>query len=330
LRIKGKALSLRSRMTVLVTRLTWLYFPLLITLLFAGCQRPKGQPKTVPAPAPGGRIEARLSYLEGEVSLTRDKTRLPAELNMALLPGDTVETGKDAQADVVLDDSSTIQLDPESRLGITELAKDSASGRREVKTNLMSGELKAKIAKLAAKSTFEIESPTAVAAVRGTEFIVAYKEGQPTQVSVLTGKVGVRQPGKLGSEVLVPEHNRILVKLGEKPGKLIQLASAEEEAVKAKWQKWEEQKGKAFERLVPKPKILGPEIPKLENMGEKLGSKLGKANVLGEKKQALERRKPRKGGPGLRSPKAAPKTKGALRKPGKSAKKKPRPTRRKP
>lgn len=289
-----------------------------ITLLFLiGCQGQKEQPKPVPAPTPRGRMGARLSYMEGLVTLTRDKTRLPAELNMVLLTGDTVETGKDAQAEVTFEDSSTIQLDPETRLGITELARDSSSGQRTVKTKLLSGELLAKVAKLAKESTFEIESPTAVAAVRGTEFGMAYKEGEPTQVTVLAGKVGVSQPGKPAYEVLVPEHSRILVKLEERPGKFLKLLPQEEEGLKAKWQQWEERKGKALERLKPIPKILGPEMPKLGPEGGKLGSKLGKANVLEKGKAALEKRKPGKAGTKLAAPKATSKSRGALRKAGK-------------
>lgn len=243
-----------------------LFFLGIASLLILGCRRPweRAQPPPQPPvlPANAGKIEAKLSYLEGEVSLIRDKARLPAELDMTLVQGDTVETGKDAQAEVTFDDSSEISLDPETRYGLTELVKDISSGQRTVKTDLMSGELKAKIAKLAKNSTFEIESPTAVSAVRGTEFIVAYKEGQPTQVTVLTGIVGVRRPGKKEAEVFIQEHERLLIRLAERPGRPFRLAPGDEDLIRAKWKRWQDRRTKLIERLRPGPPILGPGVPR--------------------------------------------------------------------
>jgi hypothetical protein len=230
---------------------------------------------------PSGRVEARLTYLEGQVSITRDKARLPAELEITLLPGDTVETGKDAQAEVTFDDSSTIDLDPETRFGINELAKDSASGQRTVKTNLLSGELQARIAKLAQNSTFEIESPTSVAAVRGTEFIVAYRPGQPTQVTVLIGRVGVRRPRIKEAEVILLEHHRLAIFFGKRPGKPIRLALGDEDLIRVKWKRWHERKIKVMERLHPRRAIFGPGMPKGFHPGmEKGREKPGRKPIL--------------------------------------------------
>jgi len=256
----------------------------LITVFFlAGCQQAKQEQPAPPSQPvmPSGRVEARLTYLEGSVSFTRDKARLPAELDMALLSGDTVETGKDAQAEVTFDDSSTLDLDPETRFGISELAKDSASGQRTVKTNLLSGELQARIAKLAQNSTFEIESPTSVAAVRGTEFIMAYRPGQPTQVTVLIGRVGVRRPRIKEAEVILLEHHRLAIFFGRRPGKPIRLALGDEDLIRVKWKRWHERKIKVMERLRPRRAIFGPGMPKGFHPGmEKGREKPGRKPVL--------------------------------------------------
>ena len=266
-------------------RIKLLFFLLITSTLILGCRRPgeqaQQQPKPPVPPENAGRVEAKLTYLEGEVSLTRDKARLPAELDMSLLPGDTVETGKDAQAEVTFDDSSAINLDPESRFGITELVKDSASGQRAVKTNLFSGELKAQIAKLAQNSTFEIESPTAVAAVRGTEFIVAYRPGQPTQVTVLVGRVGVRRPRIKEAEVILLEHHRLAIHFGKRPGKPLRLALGDEDLIRVKWKRWHERKIKVMDRLRPGRAIFGPGMPKGFHPGmEKGREKPGRKPVL--------------------------------------------------
>jgi len=266
-------------------RIKLLFFLLITSTLILGCRRPgeqaQQQPKPPVPPENAGRVEARLTYLEGSVSFTRDKARLPAELDMALLPGDTVETGKDAQAEVTFDDSSTLDLDPETRFGISELAKDSSSGQRTVRTSLLSGELQARIAKLAQNSTFEIESPTSVAAVRGTEFIVAYRPGQPTQVTVLIGRVGVRRPRIKEAEVILMEHHRLAIFFGKRPGKPIRLALGDEDMIRVKWKRWHERKIKVMERLRPRRAIFGPGMPKGFHPGmEKGREKPGRKPVL--------------------------------------------------
>jgi len=296
-------------------RIKLLFFLVITSTLILGCRRPGEQaqpPKPPVPPANVGRIEAKLTYLEGDVSLTRDKARLPAELDMVLLPGDTVETGKDAQAEVTFDDSSAINLDPESRFGITELVKDSASGQRTVKTNLFSGELKAQIAKLAQNSTFEIESPTAVAAVRGTEFIVAYRPGQPTQVTVLIGRVGVRRPRIKEAEVILLEHHRLAIFFGKRPGKPIRLALGDEDMIRVTWKRWHERKIKVMERLRPRRAIFGPGMPR--GVGPGMGRGGGKPPL---RRGAIRKPTPRKPGALKRGASRTPQSKNSPgKKPG--------------
>jgi len=296
-------------------RIKLLFFLVITSTLILGCRRPgeqaQQQPKPPVPPANAGRIEAKLTYLEGDVSLTRDKARLPAELDMVLLPGDTVETGKDAQAEVTFDDSSAINLDPESRFGITELVKDSASGQRTVKTDLFSGELKAQIAKLAQNSTFEIESPTAVAAVRGTEFIVAYREGQPTQVTVLAGRVGVRRPGKREAEVFIQEHERLFIRLAERPGRPFRLAPGDEDLIRVKWKRWQDRRIRVIERLRPRRAIFGPEFPRgmRPGMERGRGKPLLKRGAVPPGRGAIRKPAPRKPGALKRGASRTPKSK---------------------
>jgi hypothetical protein len=91
----------------------------------------------------------------------------PAEKGMALEAGDKVKTGEKGSATIEMD-QGTITLAERTEFGIKtyEIKGDEVKSVSE----LSLGKLKAKVAKLQGGSKFEIMTPTAVAAVRGTFF----------------------------------------------------------------------------------------------------------------------------------------------------------------
>jgi len=111
-----------------------------------------------------------------------------------LLSGDRVRTGQRARATIVYTDGSRIELGADSSLVLEE------SSPQRVSMRLNLGTLKAFVQKLLS-CRFEVRTPSAVAAVRGTEFRVRVLSGGRTHVDLYKGLLGVED--NRGNQVLM-------------------------------------------------------------------------------------------------------------------------------
>ena len=119
--------------------------------------------------APAGRV----TKVKGEASF-RAGTASPYQRVAAgqeLAEGGWVRTGRDGWIELTLSDQSRFTIANDSEL---ELTRFSAAGqKREGAFNLVQGKLRATVVKLAGKQTdFKVRSGTAVAGVKGTEFLM--------------------------------------------------------------------------------------------------------------------------------------------------------------
>jgi hypothetical protein len=89
-------------------------------------------------------------------------------------PGDTLRTGKDGHADVLLNEGGILSLDSGSAMVLSEAGAAA----------LVKGEIRCWM-----KRKFEVRTPAAVTSVRGTEFVVREIPGKPTSVVVIDGTV---------------------------------------------------------------------------------------------------------------------------------------------
>jgi hypothetical protein len=151
----------------------------------------------------GGDVQI---FVPGEVK------PLPPEKGMPLEEGDRIVTGADSNADVSIDGGSLIRL---SALSDFTLADDKRS-QSEFKLTL--GTFLAKIKKLAASQSMVVQTPTAVAQVRGTEFGVQIDAASPddTHVGVFDeGKVEVK--GQTGGPETIIAGQETKVTKGQAP-----------------------------------------------------------------------------------------------------------------
>lgn len=95
---------------------------------------------------------------------------------MNIFQDDVIETGEDGKVRILLNDSSVITLSGSSKLRVSEQVYDPKGGERRSLFNLFRGKVRAVVSKYvnAARSKFEIHTPTAVAGVRGTIEEVSY------------------------------------------------------------------------------------------------------------------------------------------------------------
>ena len=114
-------------------------------------------------------ISARLRNIRGAVSVSGGKT-----LSDTLYPGDIITTGSDGSVDIFWSDGSVTRMDPESELEIREESAVEENDEDNIATKiylkLIRGKIWNKVVRLAEKSEFNVETTSAIAGVRGTEF----------------------------------------------------------------------------------------------------------------------------------------------------------------
>jgi len=165
----------------------------------------------------GSGLEARLSRVEGAVYLhvsgQPDDQFVEAQEGEELAQGDLVKTGEDGRAEITLEGPSVIDVSPNTDFTLDSLApQDTVFG-------LSLGSFIAKIKKLADSQQMHFATPTAVAAVRGTELSVeAGADGRPAHVGVFDeGHVAVTAPGVAGQTELGPGQESE-IRAGAAPG----------------------------------------------------------------------------------------------------------------
>ena len=129
-------------------------------------------------------IIAYFGEVGGEVTVTRSNpgATLEATLGMFLQGGDVIRTGKESYASIIFqDDGSRVKLGDKSQLTLNATRR---KDKLDKKTFLETGKLWAKITKRRGTS-FEVKTPTSVASVKGTKFILEEKEWGETWLWVL-------------------------------------------------------------------------------------------------------------------------------------------------
>ncbi|MBN1543835.1 FecR domain-containing protein [Candidatus Woesearchaeota archaeon] len=128
---------------------------------------------------------AFLNIEEGDVQVDQGDGWSAAQDGMKLSVNDKVRT-LEGSAVVVLYESVLVQMDPNTEISIEELSKKHSKIHQET------GSTWNKFAKIAGLQSFEVETPTTVATVRGTDFWV-----DMDSVGVAEGQVEVKMDGKL-------------------------------------------------------------------------------------------------------------------------------------
>ena len=163
-----------------------------------------------PRPASPG---ARLVFATGDVTVESRGSGHLGKAGEALAEGDAVTTGDKATAVVELADGSRLKLRESGRLVL-----NLPSPRSPVTDILLSfGSVFAKVAKQLPGAEFRVHSPSAVAAVRGTQFFTAYGrehgKARDLWVCVNEGAVEITTTASKNS-VRVPQGKGVLIKSG--------------------------------------------------------------------------------------------------------------------
>ncbi|MCS7202165.1 MAG: FecR family protein [Dictyoglomus sp.] len=138
------------------------------------------------------RRTAVITSLKGSVYVKRAGSEIftPAKLNMALSPGDRIWVQANSYAVLAFSDKSTLRLSSNTQLDIVELSKEEDKEKSIFK--LWIGKIWATVERiLKPGERVEIQTPTAVAGVRGTSWVMDVLEDGTTFVNSLSGIVSL-------------------------------------------------------------------------------------------------------------------------------------------
>src|SRR3989449_6300770 len=103
---------------------------------------------------------------------------VPVKLRESVYFKDVIETQADSRAKALFEDDSILTVGESSRVEVNEYIYDPANNQRSTILRLFQGKARALVGRLFAGlgSRFEVHTPTAVAAARGTYFVVWIEE----------------------------------------------------------------------------------------------------------------------------------------------------------
>ena len=124
-----------------------------------------------------------------EIQRAKQTTRLPAERDTDVFFGDTITTGDESEGLIKLVDESIIRVHANSKIVLNTMI---SPVEKKHSVLLFFGKLWNKISKKALRrKVFEVQTPTAVCGVRGTDFETASYEDGTMLVRVNSGEVEV-------------------------------------------------------------------------------------------------------------------------------------------
>ncbi|MDO8568393.1 MAG: FecR family protein [Dehalococcoidales bacterium] len=167
-----------------------------------------------PAPTLASQGTLNISAGRVQVQLPGSNAWEEATSGLTVSTGSRLKTGPDSQATVTLFNGTAITLDPN-----TDLALEKVAGGEKQPTvivlKLWLGKTLSRVAKLAdVGGHYEIQTPSAVALVRGTVFVTEVDGAGNTRVQTIEGLVSVSAQGR---EVFIPAGQQTTVQFGTSP-----------------------------------------------------------------------------------------------------------------
>jgi len=215
-----------------------------LLLIFSVVSLLSAQNETPPLPVTTKQPEetkttGRLVKMEGTVNFRPSfgDAWKPATLQTTIGAGQWLQTAKGARAILSFGKKAVVTMNEDAVLEVKEAAIN-PDGTVVVKTNLTRGKIWSLVEKLKSeKSRYEVETPTAIAGVRGTTFMVNVDpDGRSSRIAVVEGEVGVRSMGEKPAYVILKEKMATVV-IYNKPPTPPEVMEAREAA---EWENWKQ------------------------------------------------------------------------------------------
>jgi hypothetical protein len=146
----------------------------------------------------GVPVDGVVTFITGDVSIKEKQTQAwrSLHLNEKVVQGNWVQTGPNGAVEITFENEFTVFLRPDTVVEISAARKKGALFLL-YRLFLSAGKTISRLQQITGKeSRYEIRTPSAVAAPRGTEFRTAVDSDVNTRLEVLAGEVGVRAAKK--------------------------------------------------------------------------------------------------------------------------------------
>ena len=185
--------------------------PVLLIILVApvlfGCSQASSAPSALTI----------LAMTEGTVLVMKSGTGswAEAEVGMSLEPGDAIRTSDSSAAQITFFDGSTIELQAGTEIEVLALDIAADAGATTITLQQTIGTTISRVTQLLdPASRYEIETPTGVAAVRGSIMVVHVGNGGTTWITNQEGDIwGIAQ----GVDLQVPQGRQCVILSGQPP-----------------------------------------------------------------------------------------------------------------
>lgn len=169
-----------------------LFIALLVALSLAA--KPWRQQQTTAAPQTDVAKKGLFTVVEGSVKKkqVQDPEWIRAQVQSNVLGGDRVRTLLQSRAEMKLSQLDVIRLAPQTTIDIVKLYEETKEKKIATQIKVKEGDIWGKVKSVDAKSTFEVSSDFAGAAITGTIFRIHQDSAkQETQLKVYTGEVKI-------------------------------------------------------------------------------------------------------------------------------------------
>ena len=207
--LKKTMLGTRRRFVMAKGLAAILVLIVLVTSILIGCDGGGG------SPCPS--TLTILSVSEGDVSVMKEGTDdwTEADVEMELEIGDAMKTGDDSGAEITFFDGSTMELEAGTEIEILSLDLACDTGVTTITLEQTIGTTISRVTKLLDPgSSYEIETSTGVAGVRGSTMIVTVGGNGTT---LITNEEGNIYAIGEGTELQIPEGRTGIIESGQEP-----------------------------------------------------------------------------------------------------------------
>jgi len=229
----------------------------------------------------GKQAQAVISFYSGTATIQSVNSQ-PRQIKIqdAVKDGDTIETGDKSSVIVQVGDELLVRFEANTKVSVTSI---SDIARRQI--SLEKGKVLSSVKKLKKGNEYFIKTPTAVASVRGTEFLTDYAEGKTT-VAVGKGSVSVVKSGTKEEKLVNPGNSVVVAEKFEMRGinkvETLELKKLEKTPVVKEIEKLTpEELNKAYKESSKNDEEINEEIEKLNGMSfEEMKAKYKRIDII--------------------------------------------------